>query len=70
MVVDAMLAADSHLKISESIFDPKKFLKLTDAVLEFIEHSENDVRSWSHLPKILAHYAFRSLPNHAVLSIG
>ncbi|EJD48053.1 HD-domain/PDEase-like protein [Auricularia subglabra TFB-10046 SS5] len=37
MIVDALLAADPHLKISHRVYDPKKFRTLTDAVVTEIE---------------------------------
>ncbi|KAG8831749.1 hypothetical protein FRC17_002632 [Serendipita sp. 399] len=39
MVVDAMLAADSYLKISEQVDDPQRYVFLTDSILEEIERS-------------------------------
>lgn len=43
MIVDALLAAEPHLKIAEQIFDPKKFLYLTDDIVQRIESSEDIV---------------------------
>lgn len=43
MIVDALLAAESHLKIAEQIFDAKKFLYLTDDIVQRIESSEDSV---------------------------
>ncbi|KAF9558393.1 HD-domain/PDEase-like protein [Agrocybe pediades] len=40
MIIDALIAADPYLKISGRIWDPKKFLYLTDSLLETIESSE------------------------------
>ncbi|KAG8784818.1 hypothetical protein FRC15_002546 [Serendipita sp. 397] len=39
MVVDALLAADPYLKISEQIDDPQRYVFLTDSILEEIERS-------------------------------
>lgn len=39
MVVDALLAADPILDISRRIFDPERYLYLTDSILEEIECS-------------------------------
>mmetsp|Transcript_11117 Transcript_11117/g.46424 ORF Transcript_11117/g.46424 Transcript_11117/m.46424 type:complete len:476 (-) Transcript_11117:2069-3496(-) len=41
MAVDALLAADSVLKISESITEPEHFLELSDSVLYVIERSKD-----------------------------
>jgi hypothetical protein len=43
MVVDALLAADAYLKISEQIDDPHRYVLLTDSILEEIERSVNPV---------------------------
>ncbi|KAL4246513.1 hypothetical protein ABKN59_008642 [Abortiporus biennis] len=39
MIIDALLAAEPHLKIAEQIYDPKRFLHLTDAIMPMIEAS-------------------------------
>lgn len=44
MVVDALLAADSFLRISEQIYDPQRYVFLTDSILEEIERSQDPVR--------------------------
>ena len=41
MVVDALLAADPILDISGRIFDPERYLYLTDSILEQIECSDD-----------------------------
>ena len=41
MVVDALLAADPILDISSRIFDPERYLHLTDSILEQIECSDD-----------------------------
>ena len=41
MVADAMIAANRHLKISDAIYDPTKYLLLNDSILNMIECSEN-----------------------------
>lgn len=43
MIVDALLAADPVLKISERIDDPAKYLYLTDGILQEIEQSTDPV---------------------------
>jgi deoxynucleoside triphosphate triphosphohydrolase SAMHD1 len=43
MVVDALLAADAYLKVSEQIDDPDRYVLLTDSILEEIERSVNFV---------------------------
>jgi deoxynucleoside triphosphate triphosphohydrolase SAMHD1 len=47
MVVDALLAAEPVLKISERIYDPAKYLYLTDGILQEIEQSTDPVLSLS-----------------------
>lgn len=42
MIVDALLAADKHLKISDSIYDPEEYMYLTDSIISDIEKSKND----------------------------
>jgi len=42
MIIDALLAAEKHLKIAERIKDPRKFLHLTDAILLRIEESVDE----------------------------
>lgn len=44
MIVDALLKADPLLKISERIFNPKKFMFLTDDIILEVERSESPVR--------------------------
>ncbi|KAF9446805.1 HD-domain/PDEase-like protein [Macrolepiota fuliginosa MF-IS2] len=39
MIVDALLAAESHLHITECVFDPNKFIHLNDHLLGRIESS-------------------------------
>lgn len=39
MVSDALVAANNHLRISDAIYDPSEYIKLTDCVLKEIEHS-------------------------------
>ncbi|KAI0062281.1 HD-domain/PDEase-like protein [Artomyces pyxidatus] len=41
MLIDAIMAAESHLKIADRISDPKKYLGLTDDIMTLIEHSED-----------------------------
>lgn len=43
MVVDALIAADPVLKISQKIDNPDEYLYLTDSVLEDIERSTDPV---------------------------
>ena len=42
MVVDALLAADAHLQLSDAIRDPRAFTLLDDTVLKRIEVSKED----------------------------
>lgn len=44
MVVDALVAADPVLKLSQKIDDPDEYLHLTDSILETIENSKDPVR--------------------------
>jgi hypothetical protein len=39
MVVDALVAADPYLKISEQVNDPNRYVFLTDSIIEEIERS-------------------------------
>ena len=43
MVVDALLAADPIMHISEQVDDPDRYVFLTDAILEDIEKSQDEV---------------------------
>ncbi|TFY51529.1 hypothetical protein EVG20_g10962 [Dentipellis fragilis] len=43
MIIDAMLAAEPHLKIAEQIEDPARYLHLDDSIMNFIERSESPV---------------------------
>ena len=43
MVVDALLSADPHLKLTERTFKPEQYLHLTDAIMHFIEASTDPV---------------------------
>ena len=43
MITDALLAADSYLKLSDAIDHPEEYMQLTDHVLRSIEFSKNDV---------------------------
>jgi len=43
MIVDALLSADPYMKIVERIFDPKKYLHLTDDIMARIQSSEEPV---------------------------
>ena len=42
MIIDALVAAEKHMKIAERIKDPKKFLHLTDTILLQIEQSVDE----------------------------
>lgn len=37
MIIDALLSADPHLDIAKRIFEPEKYLHLTDSIMPFIE---------------------------------
>lgn len=50
MVVDALVAADAVLKLSQKIDDPDKYLHLTDSILETIENSHGPVSLTYHSP--------------------
>jgi hypothetical protein len=45
MISDALMLADSHLKISDSIFDPESYTYLTDSIIKTIEGSKDPVRT-------------------------
>lgn len=49
MIGDALIAAEGVLKLAERIFDPKKYLYLTDDIMREIESSEQPVRLLHHL---------------------
>ena len=38
MVVDALLAANPALQITDKVIDPREFIKLDDTILKTIEH--------------------------------
>lgn len=44
MIIDALLAAEPHMKFARYIFDPKRYLHLTDDIRIRIEASESPVR--------------------------
>jgi HD superfamily phosphohydrolase len=43
MIIDALLAAEPHMQIARRIRDPKKFLYLTDSIMDRIQESEEPV---------------------------
>ena len=43
MIVDALLSAEPHLKIAERVKNPKKFLYLSDIIMNTIEESDDPV---------------------------
>jgi hypothetical protein len=43
MIIDALLAAEPYMHIAQRIFDPKKFLYLTDSIMDRIEESTEPV---------------------------
>lgn len=49
MIGDALITAEGVLKLAERIFDPKKYLYLTDDIMREIESSERPVRLLHHL---------------------
>ncbi|KAF8341439.1 uncharacterized protein EI90DRAFT_1737823 [Cantharellus anzutake] len=59
MVVDALIAAEPVLKIAERRYDPKKYLYLTDSVLDEIERSTDPALAGSRA--ILARLRRRDL---------
>jgi hypothetical protein len=44
MIVDGLILADPHLKIADRIEIPKKFVHLTDDIMNRIEDTEDPVR--------------------------
>lgn len=55
MIVDALLAAEPYLNFARHIFDPKRYLHLTDDIRVRIEASEGPVRSLSPAIFLVAH---------------
>lgn len=43
MIIDALLAADSHMKIAEQVDKPEKYVHLTDDIMLTIERSTDPV---------------------------
>ena len=43
MIIDALLAAESHLKIADQVDDPDQYVFLTDDIMPTIERSTNPV---------------------------
>ncbi|KAG5637909.1 hypothetical protein H0H81_002737 [Sphagnurus paluster] len=41
MIIDALLEAEPHMKIAERVYDPKRYLHLTDNIMLQIEASED-----------------------------
>jgi len=46
MMVDAMLVAEPYLKIASQIYDPKRYLELTDDIRTEIQRSQAPVRTY------------------------
>jgi deoxynucleoside triphosphate triphosphohydrolase SAMHD1 len=46
MMVDAMLAAEPYLNISSQIYDPRKYLELTDDIRTEIQRSQAPVSTY------------------------
>jgi hypothetical protein len=44
MIVDALMAAEDYLKIAERIHDPRKYVHLTDSIMDRIQESTEPVR--------------------------
>jgi hypothetical protein len=44
MIIDALMEAEPYLHIAQRIFDPKKFLYLTDSIMDRIQESTEPVR--------------------------
>jgi hypothetical protein len=44
MLIDALLAAEPHMHIAERVFDPEKFVFLSDNIMHKIESSIEPVR--------------------------
>ena len=47
MIIDALLSAEPHLKIAKRVFEPEKYLHLTDNIMPFIEASTEPVTNLS-----------------------
>jgi len=50
MIIDALIAAEPHLHIAEQVFDPDRYLHLTDDIMTRIEASTDPVRAFPFLP--------------------
>ena len=50
MIIDALLAAEPHMNFARDIFNPKRYLHLTDDIRIRVEASESDVQSFISLP--------------------
>ena len=48
MIIDGLLAAEGVLDIAGRIFNPRKYLHLTDDIMHEIESSEGHVRFLHH----------------------
>jgi hypothetical protein len=44
MIIDGLLAAEPHLGIAKRVYDPKKYLHLTDNIMPRIEETTDPVR--------------------------
>ena len=62
MIRDALLEADSVLKISDSIYDANEYLKMDDTILNKIEFSDDPV-SYTVLLYKIARSKFIDLNN-------
>lgn len=58
MLVDALVLANPVLKLSEAIYNPEKYLYLTDSVVEEIERSTNSVNHHLNHPLALLTHSF------------
>jgi dihydrodipicolinate synthase/N-acetylneuraminate lyase len=54
MMVDAMLAAEPYLKIASQIYDPKRYVGLTDDIRTEIQRSQAPVSAYN-LPSLTSH---------------
>jgi hypothetical protein len=48
MVIDALLAAEPHMKLAEQVDDPDEYVYLTDDIMPSIERTKSPVSTDPH----------------------
>jgi len=79
MIIDGLLAAEPHLAIAQRVYDPKRYLYLTDDIMPQIEASTSPV-SIIPLPIMVAdihpsrslrlHVRYSSVSAHATFTVA